>query len=340
MDAYIASRRGFLASAAAGLVTSCLARIGLGTTNAAQPPSAASRNRPATKESTLALEEEVRYHMLRPDQIVSRRKACPAVYIPLGILEWHGRHNAVGADALQAEGLAIMAARKGGGMAFPTLYYGEPRIQGLMEANNPAREQIAAAMDLPAENFSPAAAPYGEFEMTRQYNQLLQYILYEAGQLGFRVGALVCGHYPLLSHAKAAAENFNMRERTRRTEDGLLAWACADFALLRGAYPFRAGDHAGGWETSHMMALHPQTVDLSVLPADKTAKLLGAGGAIPPQDSSAAFGWETMNKATDAMIAEVRHRLDYRSVYQRAGESMLEGQWREKPKPPTNSFGF
>lgn len=284
--------------------------------------------------------EEVRYQMLRPAQVVARRNACSIVYIPIGILEWHGEHNALGADALQAEGLAILAARKGGGLAFPSLYYGEPRIQGLMEANNPAREQIAEAMDLPADNFSLAAAPYGEFEMTRQYNQLLQYILYEAEQLGFRVGVLVCGHYPLLSHAKAAAENFNMRERTRRTQDGLLAWACADYAMLRDAYPFRTGDHAGGWETSHMMALHPQTVDLSVLPADKTAKLLGAGGAIPPQDSSVAFGWETMNKAADAMIAEVRHRLDYRSVYQRAGESMLEGQWREKPKPPTNSFGF
>lgn len=274
-------------------------------------------------------EDEVRYEMLRPDQVVSRRKAFPAAYIPIGTLEWHGRHNALGTDTLQAEGLAILAARKGGGLVFPPLYYGEPRIQGLMEANAKDRDQIAAAMELSPDNFTAAAAPYGEFEMTRQYNQLLQYILYEAETLGFRVGVLVAGHYPLLSHARAAAEQFNLRERTRRTEEGLLAWACCDVALLRGQYSFRSGDHAAGWETSHMLALHPQTVDLSLLPADKTAKLVGVGGPIPPQDATAEFGWETLQKAADVMVAEVRHRLEHRGAYQRAGESMLEGLWRK-----------
>ena len=33
---------------------------------------------------------EVRYQMLRPEQIVARRKECPVVYIPLGTLERHG----------------------------------------------------------------------------------------------------------------------------------------------------------------------------------------------------------------------------------------------------------
>jgi creatinine amidohydrolase len=61
---------------------------------------------------------EVRYQMLRPAQIVARRKERPVVYIPLGTLEWHGEHNPLGADALQAEGLAILCAQKGGGLVF------------------------------------------------------------------------------------------------------------------------------------------------------------------------------------------------------------------------------
>src|SRR5512137_2379729 len=95
---------------------------------------------------------EVRYYMLRPQQIVARRTACPVVYIPVGTLEWHGEHNAVGADTLQAEGLAIMCAERGGGMVFPPLYYGENRLEALMEANAPDRAQIAAGMSLPPEN--------------------------------------------------------------------------------------------------------------------------------------------------------------------------------------------
>ncbi len=83
------------------------------------------------------MEPEVRYAMLRPDQIVARRRACPVVYIPIGTLEWHGVHNPVGADTLQAEGLALLCAQLGGGLAFPPLYYGESRVEALMEMNAP-----------------------------------------------------------------------------------------------------------------------------------------------------------------------------------------------------------
>ena len=59
------------------------------------------------------MSQEVRYHILRPEQIVARRNACPVAYIPIGNLEWHGVHNPLGTDTLQAEGLAILCAQKG-----------------------------------------------------------------------------------------------------------------------------------------------------------------------------------------------------------------------------------
>ena len=79
---------------------------------------------------------EVRYHLLRPEQIVAQRRECPVAYIPLGVLEWHGLHNPVGADGLQAEGLAVLCAQKGGGLVFPTLYYGESRTEMLVDASS------------------------------------------------------------------------------------------------------------------------------------------------------------------------------------------------------------
>ena len=102
--------------------------------------------------------DEVRYHMLRPAQIVARREACSVAYVPLGNLEWHGVHNPVGADTLQADGLAIRAAGLGGGLAFPPLYYGESRSEALMEANAADRDLIAREMNLPPENFAPTAS--------------------------------------------------------------------------------------------------------------------------------------------------------------------------------------
>ena len=90
-----------------------------------------------------------------------------------------------------------------------------------------------------------------------------------------------------------------------------------------------AGDHAGGWETSHMMHLHPQTVDLTTLPP-KGQPLIGIGGSRPPQDSTAAFGKETLEAACEAVLKEVQHRLDQPGTYFGSGACLAEGLWRKK----------
>lgn len=105
------------------------------------------------------------------------------------------------------------------------------------------------------------------------------------------------------------------------------AWACIDYLPLRGSYP-DAGDHAGGWETSHMMALHPDTVDLSQLPP-KGEPLVGIMATRPPQDSTAEFGRKTLEESAEAIVREVRHRLGHREDYRGHGMSLQEGLWRE-----------
>ncbi len=273
------------------------------------------------------MQPEVRYQLLRPAQIVARRKECPVAYIPIGTLEWHGVHNPVGADTLQAEGLAIMCAQKGGGLVFPPLYYGESRLEALMEANAGDRDLIAKAMELAPENFTPERQPFSATEQALNYQKLLLHVLAEAETLGFKVGVLVAGHYPLIDHARAAVMLFNQREFSKR--HGMLAWAFVDYALVQDQYE-NAGDHAGGWETSHMLALHPETVDLGLLPP-KGEKLIGAGGRMAPQDATAAFGREIFEAAAEIAIHEVRHRLAHGYLYRGHGNSLREGLWRQEP---------
>ena len=134
---------------------------------------------------------EVRYHMLRPRQIAERRDAYPVAYIPIGTLEWHGLHNPVGADTLQAEGLAILCAQRGGGLVFPPLWYGESRVESLMDANAPDREEIAKAMGLDPGNFLPDRMPFPAMEQSLNYEKLLLHILAEVMSLGFRLGVIV-----------------------------------------------------------------------------------------------------------------------------------------------------
>ncbi len=268
-------------------------------------------------------EPEVRYHLLRPEQAVKRRKECPVVYIPIGTIEWHGVHNPLGADTLQAEGQAILCAQKGGGLVFPALYFGENRLQGLMEANAADRDLIAAKMGLEAANFAPENFPYSAVEQAAAYQKLLLHVLAEANTLGFELGVLVAGHYPLVDHARSAVLQWN--QGGIRRKGGMFAWAFADYLLVADQYDC-AGDHAGGWETSRVMALHPGTVDLSLLPA-KGGKLIGAGGRMAPQDAGAEFGRETLEAAAEVAVREVKHRLENRRTYLTHGHSLDERLW-------------
>lgn len=268
--------------------------------------------------------EEVRYHMLRPDQIVARRKARPVVYIPVGTIEWHGVHNAVGADTLQAEGLAIRCAEKGGGLVFPSLYYGESRLEGLMEANASDRDLIAQRMELSPDNFTQALMPFSPMEQQLNHQRLLLHILSEAATLGFELGVLVPGHYPLIHACRAAMQIFNMNRR------GMLAWACIDYLLVKEQYP-QAGDHAGYWETSHMMHLHPQTVDLSRL-GPEDSPLVGIHTRQPVRQSNAQFGRETLEAAADVVLHEVEDRLRDKAFYRSWGCDLVEGRWKKPAK--------
>jgi creatinine amidohydrolase len=270
------------------------------------------------------MEPETRYWLLRPAEIVERREACPVAYIPLGTLEWHGHHNPVGADTLQAEGLAEICARTGGGLVLPPLWYGENRLESLMEANAQDRADIAREMHLDPDCFLPDRHPFTATEQTLAYNRLLLHILAEAESLGFRLGVFVAGHYPLVDHAAAAAHQWSRRHWSRY--HGMLAYACIDFLFLKDRYA-EAGDHAAGWETSHLLALHPQTVDLGRLPP-KGETLVGVGGRMPPQDATASFGARILEEAAEAIIQEVRHRLEHPEIYRAHGMCQATGLWR------------
>jgi creatinine amidohydrolase len=270
------------------------------------------------------MEEEVRYGHCRPDQIVARRQACPVAYVPIGTLEWHGPHNPVGADTLQAEGLALLCARRGGGMVMPPLYYGETRSESLMDVTGADHLEVAGAMGLPPENFLPDRQPFSATEQVLNYQRLLLHILAEVESLGFQLGVLVAGHYPLIDHARAAVLLFNKRRYSKY--HGMLAWACLDYLFLEDRYPY-AGDHAAGWETSHMLALHPETVDLDRLPP-KGQPVTGVEGRLPPHEASAELGRRTLEQSAEQILKEVRHRLDNPKLYRQHGWCLREGLWR------------
>ncbi len=244
----------------------------------------------------------VRYEELLPHQIVEAREACPIAYMGIGGVEWHGEHNCVGLDTVKANELAIRCAEAAGGLRFPPLFYGENREAYLMETNHDPEDKIKQKMGLPPENFKPGYMGRPVQEQDRAYIELLLHIMREFKSLGFKVITLIPGHYPLLNHANAACEWFNVICRPTK------AWAASGYDLVRAEIP-DAGDHAAKWETSLMMAMRPELVDMSRLPEDLDEPLIGVGGIDPRREASAEYGAKGVEAVVKAITARTRHLL-------------------------------
>lgn len=260
--------------------------------------------------------DDVQYERLRPGQIVARREACPVAYLPIGTLEWHGVHNPVGLDTLKSHALLVRCAEAIGGLVLPPLYYGENREQALMEANAPDRQAIAAGMGLPPENFAPGYMVDGVAEQNRLYQRLLLHIFHEARSLGFKVLVVGAGHYPLLDHARSAAALFHQEQPYPK----MVVWAMTGYELVKGQFT-PCGDHAGQWETSMLMHLDPGMQDLSLLPADRRVKPVGASNN-GVQDANADFGRQITEAIVEAVRVRVQGLLSQYGDYQGHGSPM------------------
>jgi len=244
---------------------------------------------------------KVRYEEMLPHEIVEARTKCPIAYVPIGGLEWHGEHLAVGNDTVKAHALAVRCAEVGGGLAMPALFWGDNRESNLMETNHDPQGLIAEKMGLPRENFAPGYMRKDAYEQDKSYVDLLVHILRQLESLGFKVIVILAGHYPLLNHARAAVELYSLSGKAR-------AWAATGYELVRDVFP-DAGDHAAKWETSLLMALRPELVDLSRLPKDTSVPLIGVGGIDPRTEASPEFGGKAVDEVVGRIVAEAQKLL-------------------------------
>jgi len=67
---------------------------------------------------------KVKYEEMLPHEFEEALRQFPVAYVPVGSLEWHGRHMALGNDSLKADGILIRTAEKYGGVVVPPTYWG------------------------------------------------------------------------------------------------------------------------------------------------------------------------------------------------------------------------
>jgi hypothetical protein len=56
------------------------------------------------------LSSAVQMQFMRPGQLEAAMRAFPAVYVPFGLVEWHGRHLPLGNDAIKAHAFLVRTA--------------------------------------------------------------------------------------------------------------------------------------------------------------------------------------------------------------------------------------
>lgn len=235
------------------------------------------------------LAAEVQMQFMRPGQLDAAGRKFPVVYVPFGLIEWHGRHLPLGNDAIKSHGILVKCAEKFGGVVYPPVYFHAGFRQ---------------------EHLVPV--------LTDLFTRLKQ--------TGFRVILGVSGHN--------VKEQIEMIDKALApvvadgTTAGLGLW---EITLSQG--PESNTDHAAKWETSNMMFLYPELVDLTELgdgPLNLDMKPpSGIGGQDPRKHASARVGERNVELAADALGRKAKELLGSLPENQRSFnlEAVSPGHW-------------
>jgi creatinine amidohydrolase len=69
------------------------------------------------------LSPDVQMQLMRPGPLEAALRAFPVMYVPFGLIEWHGRHLPLGNDALKAHAILVKTAEQFGGVVYPPCWF-------------------------------------------------------------------------------------------------------------------------------------------------------------------------------------------------------------------------
>jgi creatinine amidohydrolase len=182
------------------------------------------------------------WELMLPEEFRAAMEALPVCFMPLGTVEWHGEHNALGLDSLKAHTLCVRAAEKaGGGVVHP------PHYGGMGGLDQPATVKIE-----------------GEQSWENDYlRPWLERLCSEFHRLGFKAIVMVTGHY---GHNQQIVVRETASRMSERLQIPILGtpeyWLAHDIGYY--------GDHAGIGETSLLWHLHSDLVAMDRIDNDPT----------------------------------------------------------------------
>ena len=201
----------------------------------------------------------IEYELMRPPDIVKERDRVPLAFVPIGPLEWHGPHLPLGTDGLHAHEVAVEVARRIGGIVLPTYFVGtetvrlnDQQAQGLGILGFEGTERVVG-MDFPEFPVKSLYFEEGAFAVT--VREILR--LPKADR--YRLIVIVNGH-GAVNHQRT------LRRLAAEESERPNVWVEYAMAFLPASPPFSDPGHAEKIETSLMMAMRPELVDVASLP--------------------------------------------------------------------------
>ena len=246
-----------------------------------------------------------RHEELLPEQFYEELARTPLAYFAAGAMEEHGLHNPLGTDYLQDYEVCLRAAEITGGIVFPPVPFAPAGIPGY------SREELRRAG--PGELFPPS------LWISREACELLYTELLESlAGLGFKACVALGGHYP----ADLLLQDLCQRYAGRVGDMGF--WGGGTVSLLNeGGFLQNlettrepgSGGHGMMWETSLIMAIRPDRVDLpraariedSPLPSQLKGNAPESMGRLA--DANAALGEEILARMVEVAVARARELL-------------------------------
>jgi creatinine amidohydrolase len=243
----------------------------------------------------LPRDEDLLYAALTPGKLAGRMADAPIAYLPLGTLEWHGEHLPLGSDGLQSQGFFKELAREVGGVVLPMLFVGPDRELEADGRSYYGMDIYGFSEEEPKQ--LPGSAYWIEEEL---FHKLLEGILRRLARAGFRI-VVAHGHGPSTGHF--------LKHREKWEEElGLRLFACWGSPEDKEGLGIQT-DHAAANETSLMMALHPEWVEMENLDPNPDVWPTAVGGRDPRTDASAEKGREAIRLQVRRMAGILREAL-------------------------------
>ncbi len=245
--------------------------------------------------------EKVLYTELTPREFRERRAAAPIAYLPLGTLEWHGEHLPLGSDGIQSQGFFVRLAERAGGIVLPMLFVGPDRKEEQPDGSTLYGMDILVAKPELGQ-YAKQQLPGSAYWISEEdFGVLLRAILKQLSRVGFRI-VVAHGHGPstmfFAKHSDQYRQDFGLT-CLHLWEEGTTDPIARDFGIQT--------DHAAANETSLLMALRPDLVQMDNLPKDRWP--MAVSGKDPRIHASREVGEQAIARNLDRMARILREAL-------------------------------